>query len=32
VLAQARLGLGEAAHYPVHTVFEHSPVSVYWCP
>jgi 6-phosphogluconolactonase len=34
VLAQARLGLGEAAHYPVRAVLEQSPVlvAVYWCP
>jgi len=34
VLAQARLGLGEAAHYPVRAVLERSPVpvDVYWCP
>jgi 6-phosphogluconolactonase len=34
VLAQARLGLGEAAHYPVRAVLERSPVpvAVYWCP
>ena len=34
VLAQARLGLGDAAHYPVRAVFAHSPVpvSVYGCP
>lgn len=34
VLAQVRLGLGEAAHYPVRAVLERSPVpvDVYWCP
>ena len=34
VLAQAKLGLGEAAHYPVRAVLERSPVpvDVYWCP
>lgn len=34
VLAQARLGLGAAAHYPVRTVLARSPVpvAVYWCP
>lgn len=34
VLAQARLGLGEAAQYPVRAVLKHSPVpvAVYWCP
>lgn len=34
VLAQARLGLGEAAHYPVRAVLARSPVpaDVYWCP
>ncbi|HET6806601.1 MAG TPA: 6-phosphogluconolactonase [Frateuria sp.] len=34
VLAQARLGLGEAAHYPVRAVLVRSPVpvAVYWCP
>lgn len=32
VLAQARLGLGEAAHYPVRAVLERAPVAVYWCP
>lgn len=34
VLAQARLGLGDAAHYPVRAVLEQSsePVAVYWCP
>ncbi|HEX5306270.1 MAG TPA: 6-phosphogluconolactonase [Dyella sp.] len=34
VLAQARLGLGEAADYPVRAVLERSPVpvDVYWCP
>ncbi|MGN2253251.1 6-phosphogluconolactonase [Frateuria sp. GZRe12] len=34
VLAQARLGLGAAAHYPVRAVLARSPVpvAVYWCP
>jgi 6-phosphogluconolactonase len=34
VLARARLGLGEAAHYPVRAVLARSPVpaDVYWCP
>ncbi|MGN2243488.1 6-phosphogluconolactonase [Frateuria sp. GZRR33] len=34
VLAQARLGLGEAAHYPIRVVLARSPVpaDVYWCP
>lgn len=34
LLADARLGLGEAKHYPVRAVLEHSrvPVAVYWCP
>ncbi|MCX7513284.1 6-phosphogluconolactonase [Frateuria sp. STR12] len=34
VLAQARLGGGDAAHYPVRAVLERSPVplAVYWCP
>ncbi|MEI7035300.1 6-phosphogluconolactonase [Fulvimonas yonginensis] len=34
LLAQARLGLGEAAHYPVRAVLARSPepVAVYWCP
>jgi 6-phosphogluconolactonase len=34
VLARARLGQGEAAHYPVRAVLEHAPVpvAVYWCP
>lgn len=34
VLAQARLGLGEAAAYPVRAVLKQSPVpvAVYWCP
>jgi 6-phosphogluconolactonase len=34
VLTQARLGLGEAAAYPVRAVLEQSPVpvAVYWCP
>lgn len=34
VLAQARLGLGEAADYPVRAVLARSPVpaEVYWCP
>lgn len=34
VLADARLGLGNAAHYPVRAVLKASPVpvAVYWCP
>lgn len=34
VLADARLGLGEAAHYPVRAVLTQPqvPVSIYWCP
>ena len=34
VLAQARSGQGEGAHYPVRAVLERSPVpvAVYWCP
>ncbi|UGB38153.1 6-phosphogluconolactonase [Frateuria soli] len=34
VLAQARLGLGEAANYPIRAVLARSPVpaDVYWCP
>jgi 6-phosphogluconolactonase len=34
VLAQARLGLDAAAHYPVRAVLARSPVAadVYWCP
>lgn len=34
VLADARLGLGKAAHYPVRAVLKDSPVPVaaYWCP
>lgn len=34
VLADARLGLGNAAHYPVRAVLEaaSAPVVVYWCP
>ena len=34
VLADARLGLGPAAHYPVRAVLKAAPVpvSVYWCP
>lgn len=34
VLAAARLGLGDAAHYPVRAVLARSPVpvDVYWCP
>jgi 6-phosphogluconolactonase len=34
LLADARLGLGEARHYPVRAVLTQPcvPVSVYWCP
>lgn len=34
LLADARLGLGEAAHFPVRAVLtqERVPVAVYWCP
>ena len=34
LLAEARLGLGDAAHYPVRHLLERSPVpvAVYWCP
>ncbi|AHX15206.1 6-phosphogluconolactonase [Dyella jiangningensis] len=34
LLADARLGLGEAAHFPVRSVLtqERVPVAVYWCP
>ncbi len=34
LLADARLGLGEAAQYPVRAVLtqERVPVAVYWCP
>ena len=34
VLADAQLGLGEAAHFPVRAVLEQTrtPLSVYWCP
>lgn len=34
VLADARLGLGDAAHYPVRAVLDQSrvPVDIYWCP
>jgi 6-phosphogluconolactonase len=34
VLAQALLGLGAAAHYPVRAVLARAPVpvAVYWCP
>ncbi|TBR35950.1 MULTISPECIES: 6-phosphogluconolactonase [Dyella] len=34
ILADARLGLGEARQYPVRAVLEQTrtPVSVYWCP
>lgn len=34
VLADVRLGLGDAQHYPVRTVLaqQRVPVAVYWCP
>jgi 6-phosphogluconolactonase len=34
VLADARLGLGEAQHYPVRAVLtqQRVPLAVYWCP
>ena len=34
LLADARLGLGEAQHYPVRAVLTQTrvPVAVYWCP
>lgn len=34
ILADARLSLGEAKHYPVRAVLEQTrvPVAVYWCP
>ncbi|HWU76646.1 MAG TPA: 6-phosphogluconolactonase [Rhodanobacter sp.] len=34
VLADARLGLGAARHYPVRAVLtqQRTPVAVYWCP
>jgi 6-phosphogluconolactonase len=34
VLADARLGLGDARHYPVRAVLtqQRTPVAVYWCP
>jgi 6-phosphogluconolactonase len=34
MLADARLGLGDAKNYPVHAVLvqQRVPVSVYWCP
>lgn len=34
VLADAQLGLGEAANYPVRAVLQQTrtPLSVYWCP
>ncbi|MFA6232355.1 MAG: 6-phosphogluconolactonase [Rhodanobacter sp.] len=34
LLADARLGLGEAQHYPVRAVLAQTrvPVAVYWCP
>lgn len=34
LLADARLGLGEARHYPVRAVLtqQRVPVAVYWCP
>jgi len=34
LLADARLGLGEALHYPVRAVLtqQRVPVAVYWCP
>lgn len=34
ILADARLGLGDAIHYPVRAVLEQTrvPVAVYWCP
>lgn len=34
LLADARLGLGEAAHFPVRSVLtqQQVPVAVYWCP
>lgn len=34
LLADARLGLGEAQHYPVRAVLTQTrvPVTVYWCP
>jgi len=34
LLADARLGLGEAANFPVRSVLTqaHVPVAVYWCP
>jgi 6-phosphogluconolactonase len=34
LLADARLGLGDARHYPVRAVLiqPHVPVAVYWCP
>jgi 6-phosphogluconolactonase len=34
LLADARLGLGAAAHFPVRSVLTqaHVPVAVYWCP
>jgi 6-phosphogluconolactonase len=34
LLADVRLGLGEAKQYPVHAVLDQHrvPVAVYWCP
>lgn len=34
LLADARLGLGEARDYPIHSVLSQAqvPVAVYWCP
>ena len=34
LLADARLGLGEAVNYPVRAVLNQQrvPVAVYWCP